>query len=226
MTISIAIVNYGMGNLHSVAQAFTRAVPEARVELAAQKEALHAATHVVLPGQGSMQTCMHALKKSGLYEAVMDVARTKPILGICVGQQLLFEHSEEGNTTGLGLLPGRSVRFELEGRIQEDGSPFKVPHMGWNRVCQTPWGQTASRVDSATPTHTLWNNIPQNSFFYFVHSFYVCPDDPNCIAGETEYGVRFACAVARDNLFATQFHPEKSGQAGLQLCRNFAHWAP
>jgi glutamine amidotransferase len=214
MTLSIAIVDYGMGNLHSVAQAFMHAVPEARVELVTQAKALRAADRIVLPGQGAMPDCMHALHHSGLFDAVLEAARTKPLLGICVGQQLLFEHSEEGNTPGLGLLPGNSVRFDLQGHTQEDGSRFKVPHMGWNRVKQT------------TATHPLWKNIASEDFFYFVHSFYVCPTDPMCIAGQTVYGVPFPSAITHENLFATQFHPEKSAEAGLQLCRNFAHWSP
>lgn len=160
-----------------------------------------------------MPDCMRCLRESGLQEAVVEASRIKPLFGVCVGEQLLFDWSEEGDTPGIGLLPGKVVRFRLDGMLQEDGSRFKVPQMGWNRVRQTL-------------SHPLWNGIADNSYFYFVHSYYAVPADPSHTAGETVYGDAFACAVAKDNIFATQFHPEKSATAGLQLYKNFVHWNP
>ncbi|WP_428851831.1 imidazole glycerol phosphate synthase subunit HisH [Imbroritus primus] len=215
---TIAIVDYGMGNLRSVAQAVRAAAPEADVRVTADAADLRAAERVVLPGQGAMPDCMQALNDSGLREAVLEAARSKPMLGVCVGEQMLFDWSAEartpgGRTPGLGLLPGGVVRFDLENRLQPDGSRFKVPQMGWNRVRQRR-------------AHALWAGIPNDSFFYFVHSYYVQPENPDDIAGETDYGGLFTCAVARDNIFATQFHPEKSARTGLQLYRNFVDWKP
>lgn len=214
---TIAIVDYGMGNLRSVAQALRAAAPEADVQVVDRPEAIRAADRVVLPGQGAMPDCMRALGESGLQQAVMEAAASKPMLGVCVGEQMLFGHSTESRsdavTPCLGLMPGEVIRFELEGRTQPDGSRYKVPQMGWNRVRQARG-------------HALWQGIPDNSWFYFVHSYYVHAQDPAHIAGETEYGVVFTSAVARDNIFATQFHPEKSAAMGLQLYRNFVHWNP
>ncbi len=215
---TIAIVDYGMGNLRSVAQALRAAAPEADVQVVDRPEAIRAADRVVLPGQGAMPDCMSALGGSGLQEAVLEAAASKPMLGVCVGEQMLFERSREAraganSTPALALMPGEVIRFELDGMTQPDGSRYKVPQMGWNRVHQ------------AQP-HPLWNGIPDNSWFYFVHSYYVHAQDPAHIAGETEYGVVFTSAVARDNIFATQFHPEKSAAMGLQLYRNFVHWNP
>ncbi|MGA7814287.1 imidazole glycerol phosphate synthase subunit HisH [Caballeronia sp.] len=213
MKTSIAIVDYGMGNLRSVYQALRHAAPDADVAIVEQPEAIRAADRVVLPGQGAMRDCMAHLGASGLQQAVIEAARDKPMLGVCVGEQMLFDWSQEGDTNGLGLLPGKVVRFELDGQLQDDGSRFKVPQMGWNRVRQVQ-------------RHALWDGIPDDSFFYFVHSYYVVPDDPAHTSGETVYGAPFASAVARDNLFATQFHPEKSADAGLRLYANFVHWKP
>ncbi|MBB1632912.1 MULTISPECIES: imidazole glycerol phosphate synthase subunit HisH [Cupriavidus] len=215
---TIAIVDYGMGNLRSVAQALRAAAPEADVQVVDQPEAIRAADRVVLPGQGAMPDCMGALGASGLQQAVIEAAASKPMLGVCVGEQMLFDFSKEsrtqdGSTPCLGLLPGEVVRFELEGMTQPDGSRYKVPQMGWNRVRQAR-------------SHPLWAGIPDESWFYFVHSYYVHAQDPAHIAGETDYGVLFTSAVARDNIFATQFHPEKSAAMGLQLYRNFVHWNP
>ena len=215
---TIAIVDYGMGNLRSVAQAVRAAAPEVDVRVTADAADLRAAERVVLPGQGAMPDCMQALNDSGLREALLEAARSKPLLGVCVGEQMLFDWSAEartpgGRTPGLGLLPGGVVRFELDGRLQPDGSRFKVPQMGWNRVHQRR-------------PHALWAGIPDDSFFYFVHSYYVQPENPADIAGETDYGGLFTCAVARDNIFATQFHPEKSARTGLRLYRNFVDWKP
>ena len=134
-------------------------------------------------------------------------------MGVCVGMQMLLTRSEEGPTAGLGLIAGEVRRFQLEGRLQPDGSRYKVPQMGWNRVIQ------------ARP-HPIWAGVPDSAYFYFVHSFYAHPSDPRHSAGEAEYGERFTCALARDNIFATQFHPEKSADHGLALYRNFLHWNP
>jgi len=209
----IVVVDYGMGNLRSVAQALRHAAPEADVRISGELADIKSADRLVLPGQGAMPDCMRCLRESGLQEAVVESTRTKPMLGVCVGEQLLFERSEEGDTPGIGLLPGKVVRFRLDGLTQEDGSRFKVPQMGWNRVKQTL-------------SHPLWNGIGDNSYFYFVHSYYAVPADPQNIAGETVYGAPFACAVAKDNIFATQFHPEKSAAAGLRLYKNFVDWNP
>jgi glutamine amidotransferase len=216
MKTSIAIVDYGMGNLRSVYQALRKAAPEADVAIVEQPEAIRAAERIVLPGQGAMRDCMAHLGASGLQEAVMEAARDKPMLGVCVGEQMLFDWSQEGDakgTNGLGLIPGKVVRFELEGQLQDDGSRFKVPQMGWNRVRQTQ-------------RHPLWDGVPDESFFYFVHSYYGVPDNLVHTSGETLYGAPFTSAIARDNLFATQFHPEKSSDAGLRLYRNFVNWKP
>jgi len=213
MKTSIAIVDYGMGNLRSVAQALKKAAPEADVAIVERPEAIRAADRVVLPGQGAMPDCMRCLAESGLQDAVLEASRTKPLMGVCVGEQMLFDWSAEGDTKGLGLLPGKVVRFELDGRLQDDGSRFKVPQMGWNVVREVR-------------AHPLWDGVPDGTYFYFVHSYYVVPDDPQHTVGETPYGAPFTSAVARDNIFATQFHPEKSAAAGLRLYRNFVHWNP
>ncbi len=209
----IVVVDYGMGNLRSVAQALRHVAPEADVRISGELADIKSADRLVLPGQGAIPDCMHCLRESGLQEAVIEATRSKPLLGVCVGEQLLFDWSEEGDTPGVGLLPGKVVRFRLDGLLQEDGSRFKVPQMGWNRVKQTL-------------SHPLWNGIADDSYFYFVHSYYAVPADPKHTAGETVYGAPFACAVAKDNIFATQFHPEKSATAGLQLYKNFIHWNP
>jgi len=209
----IVVVDYGMGNLRSVAQALRHVAPEADVRISGELVDIRAADRLVLPGQGAIPDCMRSLRESGLQEAVVDATRSKPMLGVCVGEQLLFDWSEEGDTPGLGLLPGKVVRFRLDGLTQPDGSRFKVPQMGWNRVKQTL-------------SHPLWNGIADDSYFYFVHSYYAVPEQRAHVAGETDYGSPFACAVAKDNIFATQFHPEKSAAAGLQLYRNFVQWKP
>lgn len=209
----IVVVDYGMGNLRSVAQALRHVAPEADVRISGELNVVRAADRLVFPGQGAIPDCMRCLRESGLQDAVMEAARSKPLMGVCVGEQLLFDWSEEGDTPGLGLLPGKVVRFRLEGQLQEDGSRFKVPQMGWNRVKQTQ-------------PHALWEGIADDSYFYFVHSYYAVPSDSAHTAGETLYGAPFSCAVARDNIFATQFHPEKSAVAGLQLYKNFVHWNP
>ena len=215
----VAVVDYGMGNLRSVSQAVIHAARDAAVQVivTSRPEEVYAAERIVLPGQGAMRDCMGELARSGLKDAVLDAAARKPMMGVCVGMQMLLDHSEEQDTPGLGLIPGRVRRFRLDGRLQGDGSRYKVPQMGWNRVGQaTPGGRR----------HPLWAEVPDDSWFYFVHSFYVEPSDPRHSAGLTEYGECFTSAVARDNIFATQFHPEKSADLGLQLYRNFLDWKP
>jgi glutamine amidotransferase len=209
----IAIVDYGMGNLRSVYQALKKAAPEAEVAIVDRPEAIRGADRIVLPGQGAMPDCMRCLGQSGLQDAVLEASREKPMMGVCVGEQMLFDWSEEGATPGLGLMPGKVMRFQLEGRLQDDGSRFKVPQMGWNRVRQTH-------------AHPLWAGVPDGAFFYFVHSYYVAPENPAHTVGETDYGATFTSAVARENLFATQFHPEKSADTGLRVYRNFVDWNP
>jgi imidazole glycerol-phosphate synthase subunit HisH len=209
----IVVVDYGMGNLRSVAQALRAVAPEAEVLISGEVADIDSAERIVLPGQGAMRDCMRSLRESGVEEALLRASRTRPMMGVCVGEQMLFERSEEGDTPGLGLLPGKVVRFQLGGKLQADGSRFKVPQMGWNRVRQ-------SRV------HPLWEGIPDNSYFYFVHSYFAQPAHNEHTVGETDYGSLFCSAVARDNIFATQFHPEKSAAIGLRLYKNFVHWNP
>ena len=212
---TVAVVDYGMGNLRSVSQAVQAAAQGSGFEVVvtARPEEVRAAERVVLPGQGAMPDCMRELRESGLQESVLEAAAGKPLFGVCVGMQMLLDHSSEGPTDGLGLIHGEVKRFELAGRLQPDGSRFKVPQMGWNQVVQ------------AQP-HALWAHIPDGSYFYFVHSFYARPSDARHSVGEADYGGRFTAAVARDNIFATQFHPEKSAEHGLTLYRNFLHWTP
>jgi len=222
---TVAVVDYGMGNLRSVAQAVAHVARELGAEgpafeviVTAEPELVRSAERVVLPGQGAMPDCMHALREYGLESAVREAAASKPLLGVCIGMQMLLDGSEEsaepgGSTPGLGLIAGDVVRFRLEGRTQPDGSRYKVPQMGWNEVFQ------------AQP-HALWRDIPEAARFYFVHSFYARPSDRRHSAGETDYGSRFTSALARDNIFATQFHPEKSAAHGLTLYRNFLRWNP
>jgi glutamine amidotransferase len=217
---TIAIIDYGMGNLRSVFQAFHHVAPDANVLIAHTPEEILAAERVVLPGQGAMPDCMKHLEESGLLEALLDAAKNKPLLGVCVGEQMLFDQSAEVRansntawTSCLGLIPGEVRRFELAGKLQPDGSAYKVPHMGWNQVRQDR-------------QHPLWDGIPDLTSFYFVHSYYVVPQRKEDIAGSTEYGDWFTSTVARDNIFATQFHPEKSAEYGLKLYKNFVSWQP
>ncbi|MBP6765128.1 MAG: imidazole glycerol phosphate synthase subunit HisH [Rubrivivax sp.] len=211
---TVAVVDYGMGNLRSVSQAVMHVAAGTglQVIVTQRPDEVFAAERVVLPGQGAMRDCMRELHDSGLKDAVLHAAAHKPLMGVCVGMQMLLDHSEEQDTPGLGLIPGRVQRFRLEGQVQPDGSRYKVPQMGWNRVVQSP--------------HALWAGVPDESWFYFVHSYYASPSNSAHIAGQTDYGARFTCALARDNIFATQFHPEKSAEHGLALYRNFLHWKP
>ena len=219
MAKTIAIVDYGMGNLRSVYQALHHVAPDDNVLIAHTPEEIRSATRVVLPGQGAMPDCMKHLEESGLLEALLEASKSKPLLGVCVGEQMLFDKSAEvrpnqgHRTSCLGLIPGEVHRFDLAGQKQADGSAYKVPHMGWNQV----------RQDCQ---HPLWAGIPDFCSFYFVHSYYVVPQRKEDSAGSTEYGNWFTSAVARDNIFATQFHPEKSAEYGLKLYQNFVSWQP
>lgn len=212
---TVAVVDYGMGNLRSVSQAVQAAAQDSgyQVLITARPEEVQAAERVVLPGQGAMPDCMRELRDSGLLAAVLEAAVSKPLFGVCVGMQMLLDHSAEGNSPCLGLIPGEVIKFDLAGKFQPDGSRYKVPQMGWNQVIQSQ-------------PHPVWGDVPDNSYFYFVHSFYARPSDARHSVGEADYGGRFTAAIARDNIFATQFHPEKSAAHGLALYRNFLHWNP
>ena len=217
---TVAVVDYGMGNLRSVSQGVKHVAANSGFEVIVTSSAQQVlnADRVVLPGQGGIADCMHELQASGMLEAVLHAAANKPLFGVCVGMQMLLDHSSEGRgadgTLGLGLIPGEVLKFDLSGKTQPDGSRYKVPQMGWNQVYQT------------APVHPVWAGVPDGAYFYFVHSFYACPSDARHTAGEADYGARFTAALARDNIFATQFHPEKSAEHGLALYRNFLHWNP
>jgi glutamine amidotransferase len=212
---TVAVVDYGMGNLRSVSNAVQHVAEGSGFEaiVTSRPEEVRAAERIVLPGQGAMPDCMRELRASGLLESVLEAAAAKPMFGVCVGMQMLLDRSAEGPTEGLGLVHGEVLKFELAGRLQPDGSRYKVPQMGWNRVWQTG-------------PHALWAGIPDGSYYYFVHSYYAKPSDARHSVGEADYGARFTAAIARDNIFATQFHPEKSADQGLALYRNFLHWKP
>ena len=220
---TVAVVDYGMGNLRSVSQAVQHVAQGSGFDVivTSKPQDVMAAERIVLPGQGAIADCMRELAESGLLESVMHAAANKPLFGVCVGMQMLLTHSAEGRTgdgglgtQGLGLIAGEVLKFQLAGQLQADGSRYKVPQMGWNQVAQ------------ALPAHPIWQGVPDNSYFYFVHSFYACPSDARHTAGTANYGQRFCAAIARDNIFATQFHPEKSADQGLALYRNFLSWNP
>ena len=202
--MSIAIVDYGMGNVRSVQKAIEHVAPNDQVFLTDNAKLISEADRVVFPGQGAMGACMQALNEHGLVDVIKQATREKPFLGICLGLQLLFDHSQEnGGTDGLSIIPGDVVKF--------DKSELKIPHMGWNTVKQD--------ID-----HPLWHNIDDNARFYSVHSYYVKEADHSVVAGSTDYGIDFTCAIAKGNMFAVQFHPEKSQHDGLQLLTNFVNW--
>jgi len=211
--IDIAIVDYGMGNLRSVHKALEHVAPTASITVTSDPDIVQKAKRVVVPGQGAMRNCMHELEIRGLRQAVMKAATHKPFLGICLGLQMLFEESEEGQTKSLNILPGKVVHFPAAAMVTADGQKLKVPHMGWNQVYQAI-------------EHPLWEGIATDARFYFVHSYYVETTDPASIAACSNYPFPFTCAVAKDNIFAVQFHPEKSQLAGLTLLSNFANWTP
>ena len=213
MTIDIAVIDYGMGNLRSVSKAIEHVAPGRKVVVTGNPDEVASAGRVVFPGQGAMPDCMREMEARGLRPALIEAARSKPFLGICIGLQMLFEHSEEGDTPGLGLLPGVVRRFPQARMVGASGEKLKVPHMGWNEVEQAI-------------EHPLWAGIADHSRFYFVHSYYPEPADRALVAGWSAYPFRFACAAARGNLFAVQFHPEKSHTAGLRLLANFVAWQP
>jgi len=210
---TIAVIDYGMGNLRSVSKALEHVAPDARVEVTSDPVAVAAADRVVFPGQGAMPDCMREMEARGLRPAVLAAAQAKPFLGICIGLQMLFESSDEGDVRGLGVLPGRVRRFPREAMRDQEGRRLKVPHMGWNQVRQRK-------------AHPLWAGIDDGTRFYFVHSYYAEVEDQQMVSGVTDYGLPFTCAVARDNIFAVQFHPEKSHTAGLRMLLNFVDWNP
>ena len=207
---SVAVIDYGMGNLHSIAKALQHASPEVDVRVVSDKQSILAADRVVFPGVGAIRDCMHALQTTGLTEVIAEVAETKPLLGVCLGMQALLSKSEEnGGTDCLNLIPGQVIHFAKDLQDSE-GQRLKIPHMGWNKVQQHE--------------HPLWQDIAQGSRFYFVHSYFAQPDESSAIAATTDYPEAFTCAIAKDNVFAVQFHPEKSQTVGLQLLKNFLHW--
>jgi len=209
--VDVAVVDYGMGNLRSVEQALRKVAPGKSIVVSDDPAVIVAAGRVVFPGQGAMPDCMREMEMRGLRPAVLAAARSKPFLGICIGLQMLFEHSAEGDVPGLGVLPGEVVRFAHELKDAQ-GQKLKVPHMGWNRVQHGD--------------HVLWDGIAQGARFYYVHSYYVQPREVALVQGTSDYPQPFVCAVARDNLFAVQFHPEKSAHDGLRLLQNFVNWNP
>ena len=207
----IAVVDYGMGNLRSVAKALEHVSPDSNVVVTSSARDIRDAERIVFPGQGAMPDCIRELEARGLRESLLDAAREKPFLGLCIGLQMLFEHSEEGDVAGLGLLPGRVLRFPQSRMRDESGRKLKVPHMGWNQVFQRQ-------------PHPMWEGLEDASRFYFVHSYYVEVSDEDIVAGTTRYPFTFTSVVARNNIFAVQFHPEKSQSAGLRLLANFVEW--
>ena len=210
---SVAVIDYGMGNLHSVAKALERAAPNAQIRVTNDPKVVVESDRVVFPGQGAMPDCMRELDARELRPALLQAAKNKPFLGLCIGLQMLFDHSDEGDVAGLGILPGNVIRFAAKDMLDAEGQKLKVPHMGWNQVWQRR-------------THALWDGIDDGARFYFVHSYYARVKNENHVAGSSKYPREFTCAVEQDNLFAVQFHPEKSQAAGLKLLANFVNWQP
>ena len=207
---SVAVIDYGMGNLHSIEKALQHASSEVDVQIVSDAENILKADRIVFPGVGAIRDCMQALDSSGLSSVIQDVSRTKPFLGICLGMQALLTDSEENdNTACLDIFKGHVEHFPV-GLTDDEGNRLKIPHMGWNKV--------------TCKQHPLWQDIPQNSRFYFVHSYYVKPDNEMDSIATTDYPQAFTSALAKDNIFAVQFHPEKSQAAGLQLLKNFLVW--
>ncbi len=210
---SVAVIDYGMGNLHSVAKALERAAPSAQIRVTNDPKVVAESDRVVFPGQGAMPDCMRELDARELRPALLQAAKNKPFLGLCIGLQMLFNHSDEGDVAGLGILPGNVIRFAAKDMTDGAGQKLKVPHMGWNQVWQSH-------------AHALWDGIEDGARFYFVHSYYALVENENHIAGSSNYPKEFTCAVEQDNLFAVQFHPEKSQASGLKLLANFVNWQP
>ncbi|MCB1668729.1 MAG: imidazole glycerol phosphate synthase subunit HisH [Porticoccaceae bacterium] len=207
----IAVLDYGMGNLHSASKALEHVAPHADVIVTSDVADIADADRVVFPGVGAIRDCMGEIRRLGFDAAISKAIAEKPVLGICVGMQALMEHSEEnGGVDCIGVLPG-NVRYFGKHLTDDSGEKLKVPHMGWNQVHQT--------ID-----HPMWHGIEQDSRFYFVHSYYVQTADSSLVAGTCDYGVNFSASLARGNLFAVQFHPEKSHTAGLKLLENFVSW--
>lgn len=236
--VDIAVVDYGMGNLRSVQQALRTVAPDVSIEVTGNPNVIAQAGRVVFPGQGAMPDCMREMDAQGLRSAVLEAACSKPFLGICIGLQMLFQHSAEGDVPGLGVLPGEVVRFDHH-MHDAQGNKLKVPHMGWNQVHHKtfplpnhlPGGEGAMVASTnggsqKIDEHPLWQGIAQDARFYFVHSYYVKSEDASLVQATSDYPEPFVCAVARNNLFAVQFHPEKSHAAGLQLLKNFVNWNP
>lgn len=211
MGVDIAVVDYGMGNLHSVAKALEHVSNGASVAVTGDAETILGSGRVVFPGQGAARDCMREIDGRGLRDVIIRSAREKPFLGICMGLQVLFEHSDEGDTSCLGFFPGHVRRFPQDKMVDALGNKLKVPHMGWNNVHQSQ-------------PHPLWSGIEDGERFYFVHSYFVVPEQSDLAVGSSEYPFEFVCACARDNVFAVQFHPEKSASAGLRLLTNFVSW--
>ena len=211
--LQVAVIDYGMGNLRSVANAFKAVAPEVSIEVTSDPEQIAAAERVVFPGQGAMPDCIRELDIRGLRQAVIEATRQKPFFGICIGLQMLFDHSEEGDVPGLGIYPGEVKRFPAERMVDAQGAKLKVPHMGWSQVHQRG-------------AHAMWQGIADQARFYYVLSYYVDPVESALTAATTAYPFDYTCAIARDNVFAVQFHPEKSAESGLQLLRNFVNWKP
>ena len=206
--MKIAVVDYGMGNLRSVAKALEHVAPQASISVSSDPHEILAADRVVFPGQGAMPDCMRGMNERGLHDAVLKSSQQRPFLGICIGLQMLFDFSEEGGAEGLHVFKGAVRRFPPEMMAKQH---LKVPHMGWNQVYQRQ-------------SHYLWSGIEDGAWFYFVHSYYASPRNRSDIAATTQYTVEFTSAAARGNVFATQFHPEKSQKAGLQMLKNFLEW--
>lgn len=211
--LDIAIIDYGMGNLRSVANAFKAVAPDQSVEITSDPARIAAANRVVFPGQGAMPDCIRELDARALRTAVLDAIQNKPFLGICIGLQMLFERSEEGDVLGLGVFKGQVRRFPLAQMVDTSGAKMKVPHMGWSPVRQVR-------------SHAMWAEIEHDARFYYVHSYFVAPEQASLTAATTAYPFDYTCAIGQENVFAVQFHPEKSATAGLQLLRNFVHWQP
>ncbi len=221
---TVVVVDYGVGNLRSVANALSTVATggQFQVLISANPADIDRADRLVLPGQGAMKDCMDSLDTSGLKSSILKAVQNKPLFGVCVGMQMLLDYSDEGAINGqptaaLGLIPGHVERFQLQGQLQPDGSRYKVPQMGWNQV---------DFASTAAAQHVMWQGIPNNAYFYFVHSFYAKPNNPSHTAAVADYGGLFTAALQNNNIFATQFHPEKSGEQGLALYRNFLSWQP